>query len=152
MSIVYYNSLTKRKEPFETIEPGVVRMYSCGPTVHDYAHIGNFRCFVFVDLLKRHLLLRDYEVRHIMNITDVGHMTTDADEGEDKIGKSAREKAISPWDVVKLFTEAFFEDIRTLRIKPAMSYPKATEHVPDMIRLVGRILDNGFAYEANGSV
>ena len=152
MSIRYYNSLTRRKEPFETLEPGVVRMYSCGPTVHDYAHIGNFRCFVFVDLLKRHLELRGHTVRHVMNITDVGHMTSDADEGEDKIGKSAIDKGMTPWDVVAKFTDAFFEDIATLRIRPAMEYPRATEHVPDMIRLVERILANGFAYEANGSV
>jgi cysteinyl-tRNA synthetase len=152
MSIAYYNTLTRRKEPFESIEPGVVRLYSCGPTVHDFAHVGNFRAFVFVDVLKRHLLLRGYQVRHVMNVTDVGHMTTDADEGEDKIGKSARERGISPWDVVKMFTEAFFEDARALRILPAMVYPRATEHVPDMMRLVERILANGFAYVSNGSV
>ncbi|MBM4030307.1 MAG: cysteine--tRNA ligase [Planctomycetes bacterium] len=152
MSIVYSNSLTRRKEPFEPIEPGIVRLYSCGPTVHDFAHIGNFRAFVFVDVLKRHLRLRGFTVKSIMNITDVGHMTTDADEGEDKIGKSARERGLSPWDVVKLFTEAFFEDARTLRLLPADVYPRATEHVPDMIRMVERIIANGFAYVSNGSV
>jgi len=152
MSIAYTNSLTRRKEPFETIEPGVVRLYSCGPTVHDYAHIGNFRAFVFVDILKRHLLLRGYKVNHVMNITDVGHMTTDADEGEDKIGKSARERGISPWEVVRIFSDAFFEDARTLRLLPADVYPRATEHVPDMIRMIERILENGFAYVSNGSV
>ena len=152
MAIVFYNTLTKRKEEFETLEPGVVRLYSCGPTVHDFAHIGNFRAFVFVDVLRRHLELRGYEVRHVMNITDVGHMTTDADEGEDKIGKSAREKGMTPWEVVETFSKAFFEDIETLRLRPAMAYPRATEHVPDMVRLVERILANGYAYEANGSV
>jgi len=152
MSIRYYNSYSRRKEDFEPLEPGAVRLYSCGPTVHDYAHIGNFRCFVFVDLLRRHLELRGYRVHHVMNITDVGHMTTDADEGEDKIGKSARERGLSPWDVVKTFTDAFFDDIRTLRIEPAHEYPRATEHVPDMIRLVERILAHGFAYEVGGSV
>ncbi|MBL7223925.1 MAG: cysteine--tRNA ligase, partial [Candidatus Brocadiae bacterium] len=135
MSIQYYNTLTKQKEEFQTLEPGVVRFYSCGPTVHDYAHIGNFRCFVFVDLLKRHLQLRGYEVSHIMNITDVGHMTTDADDGEDKIGRSALARGLTPWEVVKLFADAFFEDIATLRIQPADLYPRATEHVPDMIAL-----------------
>ncbi|MFW6164121.1 MAG: cysteine--tRNA ligase [Planctomycetota bacterium] len=152
MAIVYYNSYSHREEPFETLEPGVVRFYSCGPTVHDYAHIGNFRCFVFVDLIRRHLELRGYEVRHVMNITDVGHMTTDADEGEDKIGKSARERGMDPWEVVNTFSQAFFEDIDALRLERAMAYPRATEHVDDMIRLVERILDAGFAYEANGSV
>ena len=152
MAIVFYNTLSKRKEEFETLEPGVVRLYSCGPTVHDFAHIGNFRAFVFVDVLRRHLELRGYEVRHVMNITDVGHMTTDADEGEDKIGKSAREKGMTPWEVVETFSKAFFEDIQTLRLRPAMVYPRATEHVPDMVRLVERILANGYAYEANGSV
>ena len=88
--ILLYNTMTRRKERFEPLRDGEVRIYSCGPTVHDYAHIGNFRAFVFVDLLRRHLELRGYEVRHLMNITDVGHMTTDADEGEDKIGKSAQ--------------------------------------------------------------
>jgi len=152
MSIVYYNSFNHRKEAFEPLEPGVVRMYSCGPTVHDYAHIGNFRCFVFVDLLKRHLELSGYNVHHIMNITDVGHMTTDADEGEDKIGKSARERGMDPWEVVNTFAQAFFDDIATLRIEPAMAYTRATEHVPDMVKLVERIIANGYAYEANGSV
>ncbi len=152
MSIAFYNSYSHRKEPFEPMEPGVVRMYSCGPTVHDFAHIGNFRCFVFVDLLKRHLELRGCEVRHVMNITDVGHMTSDADEGEDKIGKSARNRGWDPWHVVNTFTDAFFDDIEALRIEPADQYPRATEHVPDMIALVERILANGFAYEANGSV
>jgi len=152
MSIAYYNSLTRSKQPFEPIEPGVVRLYSCGPTVHDFAHLGNFRAFVFVDLLKRHLLLRGFTVKHLMNLTDVGHMTTDADEGEDKIGKSARERGISVWDVVKLFSEAFFEDARSLRLLPADLYPRATDHVPDMIRLIERILQRGFAYVSNGSV
>jgi cysteinyl-tRNA synthetase len=152
MSIQFYNSLSKREEPFEPIEPGVVRFYSCGPTVHDFAHIGNFRCFLFVDLLRRHLELRGYQVRHIMNITDVGHLTTDADEGEDKIGKSAKDKGLSPWEVVQRFSDAFFEDIDTLRIQRAKEYPRATEHVPDMIRLVERILANGYAYVSNGSV
>ena len=152
MSLTFYNSYNHRKEPFETIEPGVVRMYSCGPTVHDFAHIGNFRCFVFVDLLRRHLELRGFEVRHIMNITDVGHMTTDADEGEDKIGKRARERGMDPWEVVNTFSQAFFDDVEALRIERAMKYPRATEHVPDMVQLVERILENGFAYEANGSV
>ena len=152
MSISYFNTYTHRKEPFETVEPGVVRMYSCGPTVHDYAHIGNFRCFVFVDLLRRHLELRGYEVRHLMNITDVGHMTTDADEGEDKIGKSAKTRGWDPWKVVNTFADAFFDDIEALRLERAMAYPRATEHVPDMIQLVERILANGFAYEAHGSV
>jgi len=152
VSITFYNSYSHRKEPFEPLEPGAVRMYSCGPTVHDFAHIGNFRCFVFVDLLKRHLELSGYAVRHVMNITDVGHMTSDADEGEDKIGKSARQRGMDPWQVVNTFTDAFFEDIEALRIEPADEYPRATEHVPDMIALVERILANGFAYEANGSV
>ncbi len=152
MGIHYYNSYSRRKEPFETIEPGVVRLYSCGPTVHDFAHIGNLRCFTFVDLLKRHLLLRGYRVRHVMNITDFGHMTSDADEGEDKIGKSAREKGMDPWEVVNTFTQAFLEDVETLRIQPAMAYTRATDHVDDMIRLVERILASGFAYEVNGSV
>ncbi len=152
MPILYTNSLTRRKEPFEPIEAGKVRLYSCGPTVHDFAHIGNFRAFVFVDILKRHLLLRGFTVKHLMNLTDVGHMTTDADEGEDKIGKSARERGVTVWDVVKMFSEAFFEDARTLRLLPADLYPRATEHVPDMVRLVERIIANGFAYVTNGSV
>ena len=152
MSIRYYNTYSRRAEPFEAIEPGTVRLYSCGPTVHDFAHVGNFRAFVFVDLLKRHLEFRGLAVRHVMNITDVGHMTTDGDAGEDKIGKSAREKGMDPWELVEHFTAAFLEDCETLRIEPAMHYPRATDHVPDMIAMVRRILANGFAYEANGSV
>jgi cysteinyl-tRNA synthetase len=147
-----FNTYTRRKEEFEPIEPGKVRMYNCGPTVYDFAHIGNARAFVFADVLRRTLERFGFQVTQIMNITDVGHMTSDADEGEDKIAKAAREQKKDAWQIAEFYTKAFLEDIRTLNIQPAFKYPRATEHIPEMIALIERLVRNGHAYVVNGNV
>ncbi|MGO8703801.1 MAG: cysteine--tRNA ligase [Candidatus Brocadiia bacterium] len=147
-----FNTYTRRKEEFEPIEPGKVRMYNCGPTVYNFAHIGNARAFVFADVLRRTLEHFGCAVTQIMNITDVGHMTSDADEGEDKMAKAAREQQKDPWQIAEFYTKAFLEDIRALNIEPAFKYPRATEHIPEMIALIERLIGNGHAYAVNGNV
>lgn len=155
MPLAVYNTLTKRKEPFEPIEPGRVRMYNCGPTVYSYAHIGNFASFLLADLLRRYLEYSGYEVVQVMNITDVGHMTEDdiADaRGEDKLEKKAREERKDPWEIARFYEAAFHEDRELLNLKPAMCYPRATEHIPEMVALIQELLDAGLAYRAGGQV
>jgi cysteinyl-tRNA synthetase len=147
-----FNTMTRSKEEFVPIEPGKVRMYNCGPTVYNFATIGNFRSFIFSDILRRALEYFGYEVTQIMNITDVGHMTSDADEGEDKMAKAAREQKKDPWQIAQSYMEAFFEDIKTLNLLPAQEYPRATEHVPEMIAIVERLIKNGHAYLVNGNI
>jgi cysteinyl-tRNA synthetase len=152
MPLTLYNTLTNRKEEFVPVEPGKVRMYNCGPTVYMYAHIGNFRAFMLADLLRRYLEFKGLEVQQVMNITDVGHLTDDADEGEDKLEKAAREEKKDPWQIAAFYTDAFFEDIDALRIRRAHVYPRATDHIDDMIRTVQTLLDHGHAYVVNGCV
>jgi cysteinyl-tRNA synthetase len=127
-------------------------MYNCGPTVYMYAHIGNFRSFMLADLLRRYLEFKGLEVEQIMNITDVGHLTSDADEGEDKLEKAARTEQKDPWQIAKFYTEAFFEDADALNLKRASVYPRATEHVAEMIETVKTLIDRGHAYVVNGCV
>lgn len=147
-----YNTLTRQKEDFVPIEAGKVRMYNCGPTVYNFATIGNFRAFIFCDVLRRSLEYFGYEVTQIMNITDVGHMTSDADEGEDKMAKAAREQKKDPWQIAQFYMDAFFDDIRKLNVTPANKYPRATEHIPEMIAIVERLIENGHAYVVDGNV
>jgi cysteinyl-tRNA synthetase len=137
-----YNTLTRLKEEFQPIHPGEVRLYTCGPTVYDHAHIGNFRAFVFEDILRRYLLYKGYRVTQVMNLTDV----------DDKTIRGARQAKTSLADYVKFYAQAFFEDLRTLNIQPAEHYPAATEHIPDMVALINRLLERGIAYQAGGSV
>ena len=138
-SIRFFNTLTRRKETFTPIEPGKVRMYTCGPTVYDYAHIGNFRAFLFEDLLKRWLEYRGYTVTHVMNITDV----------DDKTIRGAKKQQIPLEQYTAHYTNAFFEDIKALNIKPANHYPKATNHIPEMIALIETLIQKGYAYKAS---
>jgi cysteinyl-tRNA synthetase len=137
-----YNTLTRLKEEFQPIHPGEVRLYTCGPTVYDHAHIGNFRAFVFEDILRRYLLYKGYRVTQVMNLTDV----------DDKTIRGARQAKTSLTDYVKFYAQAFFEDLHTLNIQPAEHYPAATEHIPDMVALINRLLERGIAYQAGGSV
>ncbi len=137
-----YNSLTHAKEEFSPLEEGVVRFYTCGPTVYDYAHIGNFRTFVFQDLLRRYLRYRGYRVLHVMNITDV----------DDKTIQNAREQGVSLKDYTARYTEAFLEDSRILKIEPPDIMPRATEHIGDMVRLIRTLEDKGYTYRKDGSV
>lgn len=152
MEIQLYNSMSKKTETFTPIHKEAVGMYACGPTVYNYAHIGNLRTYIFEDLLKRLFLACGYNVRHVMNITDVGHLTGDADDGEDKMVKSSREKKQSVWDIAEFYTKAFFEDTDRLNIlRPTVSC-KATEHIGDMIALIRTLEEKGYTYEAGGNI
>ena len=111
-----YNTLTRQKEEFRPIEGNTVKIYSCGPTVYQYAHIGNMRSYIFMDILRRVLKYNDYQLKHVMNITDVGHLVSDADEGEDKMLKTARETQKSPWEIAEYYTGVFMADIEKLNI------------------------------------
>jgi len=127
-------------------------MYCCGPTVYNYAHIGNLRAYTHWDILRRTLERFGYEVNHVMNITDVGHLTDDGDEGEDKMLKGARERDMSVWEIAEFFTHAFFSDIERLNILLPTTSCKATEHIEEMIAMVKRLEDRGFTYEAGGNI
>lgn len=147
-----YNSLTRKKEEFRPQKDGRVTMYNCGPTVYDYAHIGNLRSFLFADVLRRYLEWSGYRVKQVMNITDVGHMVADVDVGTDKLEAAAQKEQKTPWEIADFYTKAFFRDIDALGIKRAWKYPRATDHVKEMIKIVKKLLKLGFAYEVNGSV
>jgi len=147
-----YNALSRTKEPFQSLEPGVVRMYNCGPTVYKRQHIGNFRSFVFADLLRRWLEYLGYEVRQVMNITDVGHILDDEEEGEDKIEAEARKTGRDPWKISREETEVFLADAAELGILEPMVRPKATEHIPEMIEMVKGLIDKGHAYRKGDNV
>ncbi|MCK4542611.1 MAG: cysteine--tRNA ligase [Spirochaetales bacterium] len=152
MKVKMYNTDARKIEEFIPILPGKVSLYTCGPTVYSNAHIGNLRTYIFEDLLRRALEYADYEVRHVMNITDVGHLTDDADDGEDKMLKSSRESGRSVWDIAKFYTEAFFLDCEKLHINRPHVSCAATEHIDEMIGLVKRLEERGFTYEAGGNI
>jgi cysteinyl-tRNA synthetase len=147
-----FNTLGRRTQPFVPLEAGKVGMYTCGPTVYNFAHIGNLRAYVFEDELRRTLEYLGYDVHHVMNVTDVGHLTDDADEGEDKIIKSAREQGKSVWDIAQFFTDAFFHDADRLNIRRPSVICRATEHIDQMIDLIKRIEAAGYTYQAGGNV
>lgn len=147
-----YNTLTKKKEEFKPIGEKKIRIYSCGPTVYSYAHIGNLRAYIFMDILRRVLKYNGYHLQHVMNITDVGHLTSDADEGEDKVEKAAREQNKDPYEITKMYTDVFMEDIRKLNIEKPEIIAKATEHIVEMIEYVKEILNNGYAYETSKGI
>ena len=129
----FYNTLTRQKEEFSTIDgSNKVRMYSCGPTVYNYAHIGNLRTYIFMDLLRRSLKYEGYKIKGVMNITDVGHLLSDGDDGEDKMQKAAREQNKDPYEIAAYYTDVFFKDLAKLNIgKPELT-PRATDHIADM--------------------
>jgi len=139
MSIKFYNTLKKKKDEFYPISKGIVKLYTCGPTVYDTAHIGNFRTFLFEDLLKRFLLLKGFQVTHVMNLTDV----------DDKTIQRSNNDNISIKDLTKMYIKLFFKDLHTLKIIPADEYPKATEHVTEMIEMIERLIENEYAYKSN---
>ncbi len=140
--IRFFNTLSGKLEPFKPIVEGEVKLYTCGPTVYDFAHIGNFRAYIFEDLLKRFLIFRGYKVTHVMNITDV----------DDKTIKGANAEKVKLQEFTKKYTDAFFEDIQKLYISEADYYPRATDHIPDMIKIIKGLLEKGYAYKKNGSV
>src|SRR6266487_5534939 len=139
-----YNTFTRTKEQLEPLRDGVVRIYSCGPTVYRYVHVGNLRTFMLPDLLRRSLEYLGYETRQFMNITDVGHLTDDSfDRGEDKMLVSARLENKSPEEIAGYYTEAFMHDARMVNIRPAAGYPRATEHIAHMVELIERLIAQG---------
>lgn len=150
--MLLYNSLTRQKEEFVPLEPGKVRVYTCGPTVYNYAHIGNLRSYVFADVLRRALEYAGFEVTQVMNVTDVGHLTSDDDFGEDKMEAGARREGKSIWDLARFYEGEFFKDTERLNILPPTIVARATEHIESMIRLVERLLEKGFAYETQQAI
>ena len=152
MSLELYNTMGRSMQKFTPRTPGKVGFYGCGPTVYNYAHIGNLRAFVFQDTLARSLRFLGYEVTHVMNVTDIGHLTGDNDDGEDKMVNQAREKGQSVLEVAEFYTKAFFDDIDRLNILRPTVMCKATDHVDQMIRLIQRIEANGHTYSAGGNL
>jgi len=147
-----YNSLTRTKEEFRPIEEGKVKMYTCGPTVYHFAHIGNLRSYIMEDVLDRYLRYAGYDVTRVMNITDVGHLTSDADTGEDKMLKGARREHKTVLEIAKFYTDAFFEDCRKLRIRTPDVVQPATGCIDDFIKVITSLLEKGYAYIAGGNV
>ena len=147
-----YNTMSRSIEEFVPINEGKVSMYCCGPTVYNYAHIGNLRTYIFEDLLRRTLRRSGYDVKHVMNITDVGHLTGDGDDGEDKMEKSARETGRTVWDIAEFYMKAFFRDEEALNIERPDIICRATEHIDDMINLIKRLEEGGHTYISGGNV
>ncbi|MDO9361366.1 MAG: cysteine--tRNA ligase, partial [Sphingopyxis sp.] len=146
-----FNSLTRSLEIFQPVHPGEARVYSCGPTVYNYPHIGNMRAYVFADTLGRTLSYKGYKLTHVINITDVGHLTDDADAGEDKLEKAAAERAQSIWDIAKHYTEAYWADVKALNIREPAHWSIATDYVPAMIEFATAIADK-HCYELDGGL
>ncbi len=147
-----YNTRTRKKEKFVPIQEGKVGMYVCGPTVYGDAHLGHARPAITFDVLYRYLKYLQYEVCYVRNITDVGHLVGDADEGEDKIAKKAREEKIDPFEIARHYTERYHRDVYALNVLPPDVEPRATQHIKEQIEAVQQMIENGFAYEVNGSV
>jgi len=152
MTLKLFNTLTREKEEFKPLEDGKVKFYSCGQTIYDDLHIGNARAYVAWDTLTRYLRWKGYNVRHVQNITDVGHLTDDGDQGEDKVEKRAKEMGLEPMELVENQIERYFEDTKALNIERQDIVPRATGHIQEMIEYVQKIIDNGYAYEVDGNV
>lgn len=146
-----FNSLTRSPEIFQPVHPGEARVYSCGPTVYNYPHIGNMRAYVFADTLGRTLSYKGYKLTHVINITDVGHLTDDADAGEDKLEKAAAERAQSIWDIARHYTEAYWADVKALNIRQPAHWSIATDYVPQMIEFAKAIAGK-HCYELDGGL
>ncbi len=149
--LVIYNTLTRKKENFKPLRQEV-GMYCCGPTVYNFAHIGNLRTYIFEDVLKRTLQSLGYTVKHVVNITDVGHLTSDADTGEDKMEKGAQREGKTVWEIAEFYTRKFMENIKDLNILDADIWPKATEHIAEMIELVRKLEENGVTYRTDDGI
>lgn len=152
MKIQLYNTLSHSKEEFKPINKEEISIYSCGPTVYSFAHIGNLRTYVFVDNLRRVLKYNGYNLKHVMNITDVGHLTSDADTGEDKMEKAARKEGKNPYEIAEYYTKYFMEDMKKLDIDMPNIISKATDNIPEMLEMVKEILKNGYAYETSKGI
>ena len=152
MGLKVYNTLTRKKEEFIPNDRNEIRMYSCGPTVYYFAHIGNLRAYLFMDNLRRVLKYNGYNLKHVMNITDVGHLVSDADEGEDKMMKASRRENKDPFEIANFYTEAFLKDIDKLNVDRPEIIAKATEHIKEMEEYVKKIIDNGYTYQTDDTV
>ena len=152
MALKIYNTLTKSKEEFKPINPGKVGMYVCGPTVYDHCHLGHGRGYVSMDVIRRYLEYSGYEVRFIMNYTDVGHLVDNGEIGEDKIEKKAKAEKIDPMEIVAKYIESAKEDFSALNIKPANFNPRPTQYIVQIIKFISELIEKGYAYEKNGSV
>ncbi len=150
--MLLYNSLSRQKEEFQTAEPNKVKMYTCGPTVYHYAHIGNLRTYMMEDVLDKYLRYIGYDVLRVMNITDVGHLTSDGDTGDDKMLKGAKREHKTVMEIAKFYTDAFFEDCKKLHIKTPEVVQPATGCIDDFIRVISSLLEKGYAYEAGGNI
>ncbi len=148
----FYNTLTKSVDEFVPNEKGIVKMYTCGPTVYYYAHIGNLRTYIFEDILQKGLEYCGYQVKRVMNITDVGHMTSDADTGEDKMEKGAKREGKTVEEIADFYTKAFFQDLEKLNVKKPKIVEKASAHIDQYVKMVEKLLKDGYAYISNGNV
>ncbi len=152
MKIVLYNTLTRQKEEFKSIEKNQVGLYTCGPTVYNYAHIGNLRTYVFEDVLRKTLEFNGYKVNHVENITDVGHLTDDADLGEDKIEIAAKKEKKDAWELSKFYTQAFRRDMKSLNIQEPHTWCRATDHIAEQIATIKKIETNGYTYQTSDGI
>ena len=152
MQIQLYNSLGRKKELFEPLEKGHVKIYSCGPTVYASPHIGNFRAFIFADLLRRSFEFLGFTVEHVMNITDVGHLTSDSDSGEDKLDAAAAREKVSPLEIARKYEAEFLEDLEKLNILTPHHLPRASEHIAEQIELIKKLEAKGFTYETSDGI
>jgi cysteinyl-tRNA synthetase len=151
-TLFLYNTLSRSKEEFKPIKPGEVGLYTCGPTVYNYAHIGNLRTYIFEDILKRVLVYNGYRVKHVMNITDVGHLTGDRDMGEDKMEKGAQREGKTAWDIAEYYTQAFRQDIIHLNILEPDIWVKATDTIDEQIALVKTLEEKGYTYQTGDGI
>jgi cysteinyl-tRNA synthetase len=152
MKLHLYNSLLRRKEELKPVQPGKVGLYTCGPTVYNFAHIGNLRTYIFEDILKRVLQYNGYRVKHVMNITDVGHLTGDRDMGEDKMEKGALREGRTAWEIAEFYTLEFKKDIENLNILPPDTWVKATDTIDDQIALIETLEEKGYTYRTDDGV
>lgn len=147
-----YNTISRKTEEFKPIDQPQVKLYSCGPTVYGYAHIGNLRAYLFMDTLRRVLKYNGYELKHVMNITDVGHLVSDSDEGEDKMLKTARKEKKDPFEIAEFYMNAFLKDMGKLNIDQPEIIARATQHIDIMEKYVQKIIENGYAYETENTI
>jgi cysteinyl-tRNA synthetase len=152
MKLHFHNTLGRKLQEFESLEPGRVGMYCCGPTVYHYAHIGNLRTYVNEDFLRRALEYAGYAVNHVVNITDVGHLTSDADDGDDKMEKGAAREGRTVWEIAAHYTEAFLRDWQRLNLLQPTHWPKATDYIPQQISLVQELESRGYAYRTSDAL
>jgi len=152
MALKLYNTLTRKKEEFKPIKDKQVGLYTCGPTVYWFAHIGNLRTYIFEDILKRVLEYDGYKVKHVMNITDVGHLTSDADTGEDKMEKGAKREGKTAWQIAKFYTDAFKKDIKNLNIESPTLWTKATDYIKEQLDLIKKLEKKGFTYKTEDGI